>query len=109
MRRSCGLAFLALAPCAAVALVGSLLASYSRARAQSLGVDSPDGIGGRDARILILVVFALFGLIYAALLLVAVTGAITFGHRTISAARTLRRMDREQADRDGGARSRRMS
>jgi phosphatidylglycerophosphate synthase len=83
---------------AALALVGALLTSYTRARAQSLGVDSPDGIGGRDARILILVVFALFGLIYAGLLLVAVTGAVTFAHRTISAARGLRRMDREQAE-----------
>lgn len=66
---------------AAFALVGASLTSYTRARAQSLGTDCPDGIATRDARLLILMVAPLVGVIQAGLWLVAGLGAITSIHR----------------------------
>ena len=81
---------------AVLALVASLVTSYTRARAQSLGADCPDGIGGRDVRILILVVAALTDLVFAGLAVVAITGAITSAHRFALAGRALSRIDREE-------------
>jgi phosphatidylglycerophosphate synthase len=72
-----------------LALTASLLTSYTRARAQSLGVDCAEGIGGRDSRILILVVAALAGFVWWGLLLVAVTGFATSIQRGVIAARRL--------------------
>lgn len=74
-----------------LALTASLLTSYTRARAQGLGTDCPEGIGGRDARILILIVSVLAGVIWWGLLLVAVTGFITSIQRAVLAARRLSR------------------
>ena len=79
---------------AALALVASMLVSYTRARAQSLGVDCPDGIGARDTRILIIVVAALFGQITLGLWLVLITGAVTTVQRMVIAARALDAADR---------------
>ena len=72
-----------------LALTASLLTSYTRARAQSLGVDCPEGIGGRDSRILILVIGALVGAVWWALALVAVTGFLTAVQRAYLAAKRL--------------------
>jgi CDP-diacylglycerol---glycerol-3-phosphate 3-phosphatidyltransferase len=69
----------------AIALTASLLTSYTRARAQSLGVDCPEGLGGRDSRILILVVAALTGYIWWGLLIVAAVGLVTSVQRAIIA------------------------
>lgn len=74
----------------ALALTVSLITSYTRARAQSLGTDCPEGVGGRDARILILVVTTLAGVIWWGLALVALTGAITSVQRAVLTARRLR-------------------
>jgi phosphatidylglycerophosphate synthase len=79
---------------AAFALVASMLVSYTRARAQSLGVDCPDGIGARDTRILIIVIAAVFNRIEVGLWLVLVTGTITAIHRLVIAARALDAADR---------------
>jgi phosphatidylglycerophosphate synthase len=73
----------------ALALTASLLTSYTRARAQSLGTDCPEGIGGRDARILILIVSILTGTIWWGLLLVTVAGFVTSIQRGFIAARRL--------------------
>ena len=78
------------------ALTTSLLTSYTRARAQSLGVDCPDGLGGRDARILVLVVAALAGAVLAGLWIVAVLGAVTTVHRMVAAHVALRSLDRDR-------------
>ncbi|MDQ4125653.1 MAG: CDP-alcohol phosphatidyltransferase family protein [Actinomycetota bacterium] len=78
---------------AAVALTASLLTSYTRARAQSLGVDCPDGIGGRDTRVLLLVLAAPAGLIELGLWAVAVTGVVTAVHRMLVATRRLRALE----------------
>ena len=78
---------------AGVALTASLLTSYTRARAQSLGVDCPDGIGGRDTRVLLLVIAAPAGLVELGLWAVAVTGVMTAVHRTHVATRRLRALE----------------
>ncbi|MFN2491134.1 MAG: CDP-alcohol phosphatidyltransferase family protein [Actinomycetota bacterium] len=62
---------------AGFALVGASLTSYTRARAQSLGTDCPDGIATRDARLLVLMLAPLFHLITLGLWLVAILGAVT--------------------------------
>lgn len=78
---------------AGVALTASLLTSYTRARAQSLGVDCPDGIGGRDTRVLVLVIAAPAGLIELGLWTVAVTGVATALHRMLVATQRLRALE----------------
>jgi len=77
----------------ALALTASLLTSYTRARAQGLGTDCPEGIGGRDVRILILVVSILAGAIWWGLLLVAIAGFITSVQRGFLAAKRLAALD----------------
>jgi phosphatidylglycerophosphate synthase len=80
---------------AGLAILASLLTSYTRARAQSLGTDVPDGIGGRDARLLAIVAAVLLGEIFIGLAVVAVIGFITSAHRMIIANGRLARLDRE--------------
>ena len=75
---------------AALALTGSFLVSYTRARAQSVGVDCPDGVATRDARMLIIMASALLGWIAPGLLLLAGLGALTSVTRTAWAMRALR-------------------
>jgi CDP-diacylglycerol--glycerol-3-phosphate 3-phosphatidyltransferase len=84
------------------ALVVSLLTSYTRARAQSLGVDVPDGIGGRDSRLLLLVVGGVTGWVLLGLVGVAILGTATSIHRLVLAGKALTRMD--NADRSGRGR-----
>jgi phosphatidylglycerophosphate synthase len=88
----------ALGGAAGFALVASFLVSYTRARAQSLGVDCPDGIGGRDARILVLVIAALLNLVLAGLITLIALGVITSIHRMVVAGRELERLEREAVE-----------
>jgi phosphatidylglycerophosphate synthase len=83
---------------AGLALVASFLTSYTRARAQSLGVDCPDGIGGRDSRILVLVIAALLNLVLAGLITIIALGVITSIHRMIVAGREMERLERETVE-----------
>jgi phosphatidylglycerophosphate synthase len=80
---------------ATFALVGAMLTSYTRARAQSLGTDCPEGIGTRDARLLILMVAPLLSSIgiLIGLWLLAVLGGITAIHRMWSTMRVLGKFD----------------
>ena len=78
---------------AALALIGAFLVSYTRARAQSLGVDCPEGIATRDVRMLILMVATLAGFILVGLWAVAVLGFITSVQRMIWAMRDLGKFD----------------
>lgn len=90
---------------ASLALVGSMLTSYTRARAHSLGADCPDGIGGRDTRMLVLILCALFELISVGLVVVAVLGFITSVHRMAVAGRALSALDRRDQEGEQQARS----
>jgi archaetidylinositol phosphate synthase len=87
-----GLAFSDLdsyAPVAFFALAGAFLVSYTRARAQSLGTDCPEGIATREVRMVLLVVAALFGQPLAGLWLVAGLSGITAVHRLVASTRAL--------------------
>ena len=65
-----------------LSLFGWLMTSYTRARAQSLGVKDLDiGIGARSERLLVLVIFSIAGFILWGLIVVAVIGLGTAAYR----------------------------
>ncbi|MDP9451911.1 MAG: CDP-alcohol phosphatidyltransferase family protein [Actinomycetota bacterium] len=66
-----------LAPVGFAALVATFMTSYTRTKAQAVGTDCVVGIGGRDTRMLILVVAGLFGQALVGLAVVAVLGLVT--------------------------------
>ena len=72
------------------ALTGSLLASYTRARAQGVGTDCPEGIGGRDTRTVLIVLGGVTGQVGWALVAVAVVGFATALQRFVVTIRRLR-------------------
>jgi len=67
---------------ALVAVFGWLMTSYTRARAESLGVTDLDiGLGGRSERLLTLVIFSLLGFVTWGLVVVALMGLCTAAYR----------------------------
>jgi len=65
-----------------LAVFGWLLTSYTRARAEGLGVSDLDiGLGGRSERLLTLVIFSLIGLVTWGLIVVAMMGLCTAAYR----------------------------
>ena len=80
-----------LAPVGIAALIGTFMTSYTRTKAQAVGTDCEVGIGGRDARMLVLVVTGAFALVFAGLAIVAAMSLITAVHRM---AWTIRYLDR---------------
>ena len=76
----------------AFALLGTFMTSYTRTKAQAVGTDCEVGIGGRDARMLILVIAGLTGFIQIGLWAVAALGMVTAVHRM---AWTIRRLDED--------------
>ena len=65
-----------------VAVFGWLMTSFTRARAEGLGVTDLDiGLGGRSERLLTLVIFCLFGLVAWGLVIVALMGLFTAAYR----------------------------
>jgi phosphatidylglycerophosphate synthase len=80
-----------LAPIGIAALVGTFMTSYTRTKAQAVGTDCEVGIGGRDARMLVLVITGALGLVFAGLAIVAALSLITAVHRM---AWTIRLLDR---------------
>ena len=81
----------ALAPIGIAALVGTFMTSYTRTKAQAVGTDCDVGIGGRDARMLVLVVTGAFGFVFVGLAIVAALSLITAVHRM---AWTIRHLER---------------
>jgi len=64
------------------AIFGWLMTSYTRARAEGLGVTDLDiGLGGRSERLLTLVIFSLFGLVLWGLVVVTIMGLCTAAYR----------------------------
>jgi len=67
---------------ALIAVFGWLMTSYTRARAEGLGVTDLDiGLGGRSERLLTLVIFSLVGLVTWGLVVVALMGLCTAAYR----------------------------
>ncbi len=65
----------------ALAIVGSLMVSYTRARAEAAGADASVGVGERAVRMLIIVIGAFIAEVNWAILLVAVISFITVFQR----------------------------
>lgn len=75
---------------AAAAMTFSLLTSYARARAESLGVECKVGLLERAGRIILLSVFSLFGLLTIGLVFVAAGAAVTTAQRILHVGRVTR-------------------
>ena len=73
-----------------VALAGSLVVSYTRARAEGLGVGTTSGVFGRLERMGVLVVGLVAGWLTGTLVLLAVGAWLTAAHRILDVARRCR-------------------
>jgi archaetidylinositol phosphate synthase len=74
----------------ALAIVGSLMVSYTRARAEAAGAEASVGVGERAVRILIIVIGAFIAKVNWAILLVAVISFITVFQRIAYARKVLK-------------------
>ena len=86
---------------AALALVATVLVSYTKARAESVLPSFEGGILERAERIVILVVGGLVGAMPLALAIVALGSTITAGQRIALAHRRMGELDRERRAVDG--------
>ena len=86
-----------------LAVVGSLMVSYVRARSEGLGMPLKDGLFTRSERVVLTGVALLFGWIRVALWLLAVLTLLTAAQRTWIASRLLIEADRTAAGGPGDA------
>jgi CDP-diacylglycerol--glycerol-3-phosphate 3-phosphatidyltransferase len=83
------------------AVVGSLLVSYVRARAEGLGVALTDGLFRRQERVVLTAAGLILGLLRPTLWILAVLSLLTALQRLVLAARAVRALDAsERAERD---------
>ena len=78
---------------AMAAMAGSILVSYARARAEALGLRGDVGIGSRAERVVVItagLVFAPWGVLPWAILVLAATAWITVCQRVLHVRRQLR-------------------
>jgi CDP-diacylglycerol--glycerol-3-phosphate 3-phosphatidyltransferase len=78
---------------AIAAIAGSLLVSYTRARAEAIGLKGDVGIGSRAERVVVIttgLVLAPWGVLRWAIFVLAVTAWFTVGQRMLSVRRQLR-------------------
>ncbi len=79
------------------ALTGSLLVSYARARAESLGFDCKVGLLSRFERLFLIAVGLIFGFIYQVMVFLAVFTHVTAIHRIIHVYSQHRRQEAREA------------
>ena len=84
-----------------VALTGSILVSYTRARAEALGLECKVGIMSRPERVMLITVGLLFGVLPYAIYILAALTAFTVGQRVVHVHRQIRAAERS-ARRDSG-------
>lgn len=72
-----------------MAIVGSLMVSYTRARAEAAGTSATVGIGDRAVRVIIIVLGAFLNMVNWAILIVAILSFITVFQRMEFVRRTL--------------------
>jgi CDP-diacylglycerol--glycerol-3-phosphate 3-phosphatidyltransferase len=70
-------------PLILVVTVGSLMVSYTRARAEAVGVECKVGFMTRVPRVTIMIVFMILDLVPVALIILAVTSLFTAFHRMV--------------------------
>jgi len=73
-----------------MAIVGSLMVSYTRARAEAAGGNATIGIGERAVRVIILIIGAFTGMVNWAVLLIAILSFITVFQRIIHVRKVLK-------------------
>ena len=73
-----------------LAIFGSLMVSYTRARAEAAGASASVGFGERPVRMIIMILGALFEIVYLAIFLVAVISFITVFQRIAFVRRVLK-------------------
>ena len=73
------------------AMFGSLMVSYTRARAESLGIELREGLFTRVERVVLLAAALITGFLRLGLWILAVLTLLTAAQRFVVAARTLRR------------------
>jgi len=76
-----------------LALVGSFLTSYARARAESLGIECRVGLFTRLERVIILALGLMFNQILIALLIVVVLAFVTVGQRLVHVRQQIKSQD----------------
>ncbi len=79
--------------CAIAAIIGSFLVSYTRAKAEAIGLKGDVGIGSRAERVVVItagLVLAPWGLLQWAIYLLTATAWITVGQRILSVRSQLR-------------------
>ncbi|NWF95329.1 MAG: CDP-alcohol phosphatidyltransferase family protein [Candidatus Thorarchaeota archaeon] len=77
-----------------VCLAGWLMTSYTRSRAENLGVADLDvGLGGRSERLFVLFIFSVVDWVLWGLVAVTVIGLFTAGYRVMHYGRSLRAQD----------------
>jgi len=74
----------------ALAIVGSLMVSYTRARAEAAGAGASVGVGERAVRMVVIIIGAFLNLVNWAILLVAILSFITVFHRIAYVRKLLR-------------------
>ena len=75
-----------------LAITLSLLVSYTRARAESIGIQLQGiGIGERAERLLVIAIIGIAGFLNYAIIIVAIIAAITLIQRIIATARAIRK------------------
>jgi len=72
-----------------LALTASFGVSITRVMAEAEGAKCKVGVGGRDTRLLIIMLGLLFGRIYEVLIVLTILGAITTVHRTVHSLKQL--------------------
>ena len=77
---------------ALAAVIGSVMVSYTRARAESVGVECRVGLMERGERLLVLIVGALLDLLVPAVWVVAVGANLTAVHRILHTRQTTRQV-----------------
>lgn len=87
-----------------LAVVGSLMVSYVRARSEGLGMPLKDGLFTRSERVVLTGIMLLFGWLRVALWILAVLTLFTAAQRTWIASRLLIEADREPGSRGEGGR-----
>ncbi len=73
-----------------MALLGSLMVSYTRARAEAAGAGASVGVGDRAARVMIIVFGAFLNIVNWAILLVAILSFITVFQRIVHVRKILK-------------------
>jgi CDP-diacylglycerol--glycerol-3-phosphate 3-phosphatidyltransferase len=80
-----------------LAITGSLMVSYSRGKAESLGMDAKVGIGSRVERYVVMVIFLLIDYPGWGIVLLAIMTYVTVGQRMYHVWLQYRELDEQEA------------